>query len=214
MRVIFFALLIAGTNAYAGGELEKPEAFYVDECDNKRNAAACETMAEQTVCGRGYNEQTAAYMKKACAHRAYHCEGGDGPGCTAHAQCVLSCLSWQTYWDSDLPTFEDSTSGCHISLKLPGETEAEQTQAGLKRVLASLKTACAKKDSKGCFLLGWLSATDEIGAPSQAKEAWQKSCDLKSAEGCVALSERLEKEAKDLKKRACELGERSACGGR
>ena len=215
MRTGFGCLLLMmiGLAAHAGGELEKPEAFYIDECDNKRNASACRTMAEQTVCGRGYNEETARYMRKACEHHSYHCERGDGPACTANAQCVLSCLSWETYWDSELAHAADETTGCHLTLKLPGETKAEKTQAGIKRVLESLKSACETEQPRACFLLGWASATEDVGAPEQAKQALQKSCDLKSAEGCITLSKQLETEAKALKERACELGERSACAG-
>jgi TPR repeat protein len=209
MRVLFVVVLMGAMKAHAGGELEKPEAFYIEECDNKRNAEACETMAEQTLCGQGYNQETARYMKKACAHHVFHCKQGDGPACTAQAQCILSCLSWKTYFDSDLGT--DALGGCHLELKLPGETKARQTQAGVKRALESLRTACDKDDAAGCFYLGWISATEDVAEPSKAKKAWQKSCDLQSAEGCVALSNHLDKEANELKKRACELGDRSAC---
>ena len=212
MRALFvFIVVILGVmKAHAGGELERPEAFYIEECDNKRNAEACEILADQTMCGHGYNQRTARYMKKACAHHAFHCKQGDGPACTAQAQCLLSCLSWETYSESDLAE-SDEMSGCHLDLKLPGETKAQQTQAGVKRVLDSLRTACENNDATGCFFLGWISATEDIGEPSKAKQAWQKSCDLQSAEGCVALSNQLEKEAKELKKRACRLGDRSAC---
>ena len=58
------------------------------------------------------------------------------------------------------------------------------------------------------------TATDDVGKPVQAKKALQKSCDLTSAKGCLALSKLLQTEAKSLKERACELGERSACGGK
>lgn len=208
---VFLALFLGGMKAYAGGELEKPEAFYIEECDNKRNAEACEIMAEQTVCGRGYNEQTAAFMTTACAHQAYHCKQGDGPGCTGHAVCMLSCFRWESYWTSPFADGGGEMGGCHMDLKLPGETEKQETQAGVELVLAALTRACNANDSRGCLFLGWLSATEEVGKLTQAKQAWQKSCDLKSTQGCVALSDHLMKEAKGLKERACELGDRSAC---
>jgi TPR repeat protein len=208
--VVLGAVLLGGLNAYAGGELEKPKAYYIEACDNKRSAEACEIMAEQTVCGRGYNKDTASFMKKACGHHAYHCKQGDGPGCLSHAECILSCLSWETYWSSPFSA-ADETSGCHLDLKLTGETKEQLNQAGVKRALAAATRACDANDPKGCGLLGWLSATAEIGQMNQAKQAWQKSCDLESTAGCLALSEQLMKEAKVLTKRACELGDRSAC---
>ena len=198
--------IAAPMTAFAGGELEKPEAFYIEECNTKHNAGACVTMAEQTVCGVGFNDKTAVYMKKACANHVYNCEQGNGAACTAKAECQISCLDWRAYWDSDpLLWPQTEMSGCHMSMTLPGESKAEQTNAGILLALESLTTACEKNDAHGCFVLGWAAMTEDVAKPEQGKQALQKSCDMKVAAACLMLSNHLKTDAQSLRDRACSM---------
>ena len=197
--------LILASPAFAGGELEEGELERLThECNKKKNGYACTSLAGETLCGRGYNEETSALMHQACTNHKNNCSKGDFSACRGMAMCMLACGD-EGMEVAGVFIYGEHQMGCHLS------SPPNDTLTLLNEATKLAKKACDTQDPEGCSLLGALHATSQLNAMSKAKQAWQQACELNSVWSCAKLSDQLLQEAKASAQRACELGDTTYC---
>jgi hypothetical protein len=184
------------------------------ECTKQRNGAACLALAGETLCGRGYNDDTRSWMQQGCTNHKANCEAEKPTDCLPYAVCVATCLPTDAI--EILELWEFGYPGgwgphCHLPSPFSTDEQAAQTKEGLKLIAAAAATACKADDPLGCLLVGMAHVADKPPSTTKAKHAWQKACELKSSVGCLKLSDHLQLEAQNLRARACELGDTSVC---
>ena len=68
VQMLLILFVIVQRFAFAGGDISEEDLKkHTQLCHNESQGNSCLVLAEQTLCGRGFNEETAAIMKVACS---------------------------------------------------------------------------------------------------------------------------------------------------
>jgi hypothetical protein len=178
--------------AYAGGEFSKEELVRLDlACYEQSRGDACLVLAENTMCGRGYNEETTQFMSQACAAYQKSCVGEYNDSCRSYAyRCLLPCF--------DIDSFSEM-----IICTLPSiYKDKSNKKINADTLLRYLAPSCSKKDTESCLILG--KVLKDID-PLQSRVYLEKGCALYDAESCMRLGTLHVDEAKFLQEKACLL---------
>ena len=195
-------LMVFASSSFAGKglppELQKK---YIKECKEETSAHACVELANETLCGKGYNPTYAEYMKQACSVYRKNCEKGSQTACVHYSGCLLDCspLSEEAY-------FSQTVSA--LGLK---ECFVEEKKDNQSKGLQLLEQACQKGEAAGCMGMALsLEATEDssIGA----KQDWlRRACALEYLDGCTKFHESLQSEMELVREKSCELGAKEFC---
>ena len=199
---MFFILAFVLSTANAGRGLSPEQnKKYTKECNKEISGRACVELANETLCGMGYNPTYAKFMKKACNVFRKNCEKGKAAACTEHAYCLLDCSTLDE--DSYVSTTMDALGMRHCFFT----TKEENTAAGIKR----LSDACLGGDVKGCLSAAMIFEHAEEPDDVKRQSMLRQACSLDDAKGCATLSEILKKEATETQEKACRLGAKEHC---
>ena len=192
--VAFSHHALAG-GGYSAAELRKMRW----KCNNQVSGFSCETLAEETMCGVGYNAETSKWMQRACDAHKQQCKKRNMRGCKQYVACLTGCIPDS---DTDRYTYNDtSLGGCHLVQSNGKQIKAYQAK---RRAVRLLKYLCQKNNGDACTTTG-----DLTNANQSTHWAWyQKGCDLGDAIGCAKASEELKKKAESNKYKLCALVEK------
>ena len=179
--------------SYAGGEISAEElAFHTKRCDGGYSGDSCLRLAEETLCGRGFNEETAVLVGKAAVNYQSNCAKGHARSCYDYSLFVLSCLPTTTEFTEYIlvdyvPQLGASSLSCQISWSKESITEEEKQSQQIALSIDLLTKACSHNVVDACLLLGELYSTAEVKKLKKAKQVWEKACELSSKKGCELL---------------------------
>jgi hypothetical protein len=187
MLIIYFIFNVC-LLAFAGGEIDEDVLAELEKtCGNESSGESCIMLAGETLCGRGYNEETATLLKKGCAIHQKKCSAGSQSDCREYAICLTGCSK------IDDPFYENMSNGlvseeCHVSgLNKSGpelNTEIFQMFEGL----------CSQKDPRSCYLASMMlrlqpQTEKDIEAQEKSLALLKKACLLGESEACPQESE-------------------------
>ena len=94
LHLLGFLMLMVPLS-FAGGDISEEELEkYNRQCHKESRGEACVVLAEQTLCGRGFNEETQVLMNAACKAYQKRCAQKDQDSCQGYRmRCLLPCLS-------------------------------------------------------------------------------------------------------------------------
>ena len=181
----------------------------VEECETKQKGVSCVTLADETLCGMGYNKDYAQFMTKACHVFQVNCQKGVAKACENYSKCLIDCSP--RIEDVYLSYTLSATGVKHCFLK-----DREQGEP-LREGRALLEQACDKSSIVGCIGTAIILAEIEPKTVDEQLSLLGMACDLEDAEGCIRLVDTLQKvenkeqERSQARDKACALGVKDYC---
>lgn len=196
-------LLALSLPSFAGGEFSEEELQrYHRQCHQESKGDACLVLAGETMCGRGFNEETQALMNKACTGYQKRCAKKEADSCQGyHLRCLLPCLSVEF----DIEAFTDLHHGSGDCTSLHPRASTEKRQEKIRASMYTyLETSCSPQYPKNCDLLGELYAQTDI---SKSETYWARACEYNSPESCMKWGAYLREKGKAMEKKGCALAQ-------
>lgn len=176
-------------HAFAGGEIDEGVLAELEKtCGNESSGESCIMLAGETLCGRGYNEETATLLKKGCAIHQKKCSPESQSDCREYAICLTGCT------DIDDPFYmsmseELQASSCHVSgliSKSGPELNAE--------IFDIFEGLCAQKDPRSCYLASMMlrlqpQTEKDVEAQEKSLVMLKKACLLGESVACPQETE-------------------------
>ncbi len=196
-----FSLFLSHT-ALAGMDIpEHLRKKYLEECKNQTSGSACVELANETLCGRGFNPEYASFMTKACTVFQKNCAKGNAPTCTEHAFCLLDCST------VDEEAYVSTTMNALGLRHCLFHTKEENAAKGL----GLLQASCIDGDIKGCLNAATILEHSEFRDIEKQQSMLRKACALEDPQACASLGSSLLSEGERAQEKACELGVKEAC---
>jgi TPR repeat protein len=188
-RLFCITSLFFAQASYAGGEISEAElALHTLKCNKGYSGDSCFILAEQTLCGRGYNEETSVFVNQAVSNYKSNCTKGHAQSCYDYSLFIMSCLpdtmDFKEHILNDYVPHLDGTMSCIISWPDPNFTTEEVQAEAISISIELLSKACSQNIVNGCLLLGELYSAPEVKKLRKAKQVWEKACSLQSQKGC------------------------------
>ena len=188
---IFFLMgeVWAGGSEYTESEIKQMTL----NCDQKISGTDCATLAGETLCGQGYNEETAALMEQSCEVHQFNCEKSNAAACKEYGMCLLMCAD-RTFDSEAYGMYTtDMYMSCHLSIQ--ANSPQERQKKAIDKALAVFTKTCTDNIAEGCVVAGEIYSLEESLDIEKVKARWSKACQLDSAEGCTLMSKQLTAEA-------------------
>ncbi|MEC7987948.1 MAG: hypothetical protein VX278_22465 [Myxococcota bacterium] len=188
--------------SFAGMDIpEHLRKQYLEECKNQTSGKACVELANETLCGRGFNTEYASFMTKACAVFQKNCDKGNAQACTEHAFCILDCspVDEEAYVSTTMNAL--GLRHCFFPSK------EENADKGID----VLQKSCLSGDINGCLNAATILEHGEYSDIGKRQTVLRKACEMNHPSSCADLSESLRQESEQARDKACTLGESQLC---
>jgi len=194
-------LLIWSQPSFAGGDISEEELEkYHQQCHTENRGDACVVLAEQTLCGRGFNEETQVLMNAACKAYQKRCAQKEQDSCQGYRmRCLLPCLSVEF----DIGEYININQGAGDCGNIYPRASKEKRQEKIRTsLLSSLETSCSSQYPKNCELLGDIYVATDV---TKSEKFWQRACEFKVPEGCMKWGTHLRKKGREAEMKGCAL---------
>ena len=193
LRFLLCMLLLPAV-VQAGRSIPPAEKKKLQKKCSRGDAEACIPLAEETLCGRGWNPTYERYMQKSCRYLKARCAKKNAAACLRLVEvCYVGIHEGPIY---DAPKGKDPDVFTY------------------KNSLKYLQKSCSYGSVEGCKR-GGLMALKKFERSEQdldiALRFFNQACDLKDGESCSQLTQVLQQKIKLVQSKACALGHKKSC---
>ena len=206
---MFVALFFVSHSVlFAGGELSEEELLkHTKRCRPKGYGDSCLVLAEETMCGRGFNEETYSYMSKACSAFAFQCDKQVSSACKdLFFRCFIPCIGDDLSEEKSIGMGFDVGEYIDPNLAICAYASMEQNELTTmnQKMVSYFSTNCVADNPTSCRILADLYEATHL---DQSIVYWKKGCEFNDPMSCMKLGNHWRDMGTEMEKRACLLDE-------